>query len=113
VELSTTPIRKVLQQHLFNSKADTLAVAIDLGDVLKDSSKSVCVRKQWYLLISYSNPSTSSVMWTDPQCPAVSALLVETGEAPESIARDLDNLKLAAERDIQTEYTFISCAAQI
>jgi len=52
-------------------------------------------------------------MWTDPQCPAVSALLVETGEAPESIAGDLDNLKLAAERDIQTEYTFISCAAQI
>jgi ferredoxin len=30
-ESSTTPIRKVLQQHFFNSKAETLAVAIDLG----------------------------------------------------------------------------------
>jgi hypothetical protein len=69
--------------------------------MLKDDSKNVCVQEQWYLLISYPNPSNSSVMWTDPQCSGASALLVETGEAPESIAGDLDNLKLAAERDIQ------------
>jgi hypothetical protein len=81
--------------------------------MLKDDSKSACVREQWYLLISSPNPSTSSVMWTDPQCPGASTLLVETGEAPESIAGDLHNLKLAAERDIQIEYTFIVCAAQI
>lgn len=57
---------EVLQQHLFNSKTDTLAVAIDLGDMLKDASKNVCVREQWYLLISSTNPSNYSVMWTDP-----------------------------------------------
>ena len=41
-ETSTTQIVKVLQQHFFNSKADTLELAIDLGDTLKDASKSVC-----------------------------------------------------------------------
>jgi len=45
-ELSTTQIRKVLQQHFFNSKADTLEIAIDLGDTLKDASKSVCEQEQ-------------------------------------------------------------------
>jgi len=89
LESSATQIRKVLQQHFFNSKADTLAVAIDLDDMLKDDSKSVCERDHCYLLISSPNPSTSSVMCTDPQCPGPSAFLVETAEAPENIAEDL------------------------
>jgi len=60
VESSTAQIRKVLQQHFFNSKADTFAVAIDLANMLKDASKAVCIREQFYLLIS------TSVMCTDP-----------------------------------------------
>jgi alpha/beta superfamily hydrolase len=39
----TTQIRKVLQQHFFNSKTDTLAVATGLGDMLKESLKNVCI----------------------------------------------------------------------
>ena len=62
----TTQIRKVLQQYFYNSKADTLAVAIDLGNMLKEASKSVCIREQCYIIISSPNLSTS-VMCTDPQ----------------------------------------------
>ena len=80
---------------------------------LKDASKSVCVQEQCYLLIWSPNPSTSSVICTDPQCPGPSAFLVETSEPAENIAGDLDTHKLAAERDIPVEYKFISYAAQI
>ena len=49
-------------------------------------------------------------MCTDPWRPGPSALLVETAGAPDSVAGDLDNLKLAADRDIPIEYKFIICA---
>jgi hypothetical protein len=73
-----------------------------MSSILNDASKSVCVREHWYLLISTLNPSNSSVMYTyiDPQCPGPSAFLVEHGDAPESIAGELDTPKLVAERDI-------------
>ena len=75
--------------------------------MLTDASKSVCIREQFYLLIS------TSVMCTDPQCPGPSAFLIETAEAPENITGDLDTHKLAAERDVPIEYAFISCEAEI
>ena len=97
-ELSTAQIRKVLQQHFFNSKADTFAVAIDLGNVLKGASKNICILEQFYL------PISTSVTCTDPQGPGPSAFLIGTAESPENITGDLDTHKLAAaERDIPIE----------
>jgi len=75
--------------------------------MLKEASKSICIREQFYLLIS------TSVMCTDPQCPGPSAFLIEFAGAPENITGELDTHKLAAERDIPIKYVFIICAAEI
>jgi hypothetical protein len=59
-------------------------------------------------------PTTSAATKTpDPQSPGPSASLVKFKDTADKAERDPDTLKPEAEGDIQKEYSFDSCAAQI